>query len=88
MAHRAAGRPAAAIDACYLALPGSPFDTGLHLSLAELYLDLGWRSVAADKLVLLGRLADLTDDTDAAARLCALAAARLPDEPRLAARCS
>ena len=53
--HRAAGQLHAAIDVCYLALATSPADPGLHLNLAELYLDLGWRTTAADKLVLLAR---------------------------------
>ena len=86
--HRAAGSGAAAIDACYLALGGSPADPDLHLALAELYLDRGWRTVAADKLVLLGRLADLTDDAPTATRICEVARARLTDEPRLADRCA
>ena len=60
----------------------------IHLALAELYLDRGWRGPAADKLVLLGRLSMLTDDETTRARLCALAAARFPDEPRLAAVCA
>ena len=42
-----------------MALATNPADPGLHLALAELYLDRGWRSAAADKLVLLARLVDL-----------------------------
>lgn len=85
--HRAAGQPSTAIDACYMALAGSPADPGLHLALAEIYLDQGWRTPAIEKLVLLTRLADLADDAETRARICAIAAARLPDEPRLAAIC-
>ena len=48
--HRAAGQLHAAIDACYMALATSPADSGLHLTLAELYLDLGWRTTAVEKL--------------------------------------
>ena len=62
--HRAAGQLHAAIDVCYLALATSPADPGLHLTLAELYLDLGWRTTAVDKLVLMARLAELGDDTE------------------------
>ena len=47
---RGAGQLHAAIDVCYQALATSPADPGLHLTLAELYLDLGWRTTAADKL--------------------------------------
>ena len=56
--------------------------------LAELYLDRGWRAPAAEKLVLLGRLAQLNGDAETRARLCYLAAARFPDDPRLAAVCA
>lgn len=86
--HRAAGHVHAAIDVCYVALATNPADPDLHLALAELYLDRGWRTVATDKLVLLARLIDLADDGIARDRLCALATARLPDEPRLASICS
>ena len=86
--HRAAGQLYAAIDVCYLALATSPADGGLHLTLAELYLDLGWRSTAVDKLALLARLAELGDDTDTRDRLCTLVAARLPDDQRLTALCA
>ncbi len=86
--HRAAGHPNAAIDACYLALASNPADPGLHLALAEIYLDRGWRSAAADKLVLLARLADLTEDAVTRERLCAIATERLPDEARLTQACA
>ncbi|HEX5451628.1 MAG TPA: hypothetical protein VFW86_04500 [Candidatus Limnocylindrales bacterium] len=86
--HRAVGQFHAAMDACYQALAILPSDPDIHLLLAELYLDRGWRGPAADKLVLLGRLAQLTDDAATRARLCYLAAARFPDDPRLAAVCA
>jgi tetratricopeptide (TPR) repeat protein len=86
--HRAAGQLHAAIDVCYLALATSPADAGLHLTLAELYLDLGWRSTAVEKLLLMARLAELGEDTDTHARLCAVVSARLPDEPALASLCA
>jgi len=87
-AHRSAGRSFAAIDACYLALAVAPGDVDLHLMLTGLYLERGWRAPAVDKLLLLGRLAELTDDADARQRLCALASDELPDEPRLADLCA
>jgi hypothetical protein len=86
--HRAGGQLYAAIDVCYLALATSPSDAGLHLTLAELYLDLGWRAIAGEKLILLARLAELGDDADTRTRLCAVVAARLPDDPRLATLCA
>jgi tetratricopeptide (TPR) repeat protein len=85
--HRAVGQFHAAMDACYQALAIMPSDPDIHLLLAELYLDRGWRGPAADKLVLLGRLSLLTGDDATRARLCYLAAARFPDDPRLAAVC-
>lgn len=87
-AHRAAGRSIAAIDACYLALAVGPADIDLHLLLAELYIERGWRATAVEKLVLLHRLADLSEDAAARARLCALVADQLPNEPRLAELCA
>jgi tetratricopeptide (TPR) repeat protein len=87
-AHRAAGRSIAAIDACYLALAVAPADVDLHLLLAELYLERGWRAPAVDKLVLLGRLAALGDDAETRTRLCAIAGEQLPGEPRLAELCA
>jgi tetratricopeptide (TPR) repeat protein len=87
-AHRAAGRSVAAIDACYLALPIAPDDVDLHLLLAELYLERGWRAPAADKLVLLARLASLADDGSTRERICRLAGEHLPDEARLTELCA
>jgi tetratricopeptide (TPR) repeat protein len=87
-AHRRAGRLSAALDACYLAIGLAPSDPDLHLLLAELYLDRGWRGQAVEKLLLLGRLADLDDDAAVRERLCALVTARLGDEPRVADLCA
>jgi tetratricopeptide (TPR) repeat protein len=85
--HRAAGQLHAAIDACYQALATNPADPALHLALAELYVDRGWRTAAADKLVLLARLVDLGEDAATRERLCSLAT-RLPDDPRLEVICA
>jgi tetratricopeptide (TPR) repeat protein len=87
-AHYANRRLSAALDACYLALGIAPFDFDLHLLLAELYLEQGWRSPAADKLVLLGRIVDLAGDDDGRYRICALAQTRIPEDERLAAMCA
>jgi tetratricopeptide (TPR) repeat protein len=87
-AHRSVGRSVAAIDACYLALAIAPDDVDLHLLLAELYLERGWRTPAADKLVLLGRLASLADDSATRERICRLASQQLGDEPRLTELCA
>lgn len=87
-AHRAAGQFHAAIDACYEALAIAPADPGVHFALALLYLDRGWRTIAADKLLLIGRLAQMTGDTASQARLCDLVVRRFPDDPRLVALCA
>ncbi|HUQ78764.1 MAG TPA: hypothetical protein VM427_07860 [Patescibacteria group bacterium] len=87
-AHRRAGRLVAAVDACYLAIGLAPADPDLHLLLVELCLDRGWRSQAADKVLLLGRLADLDGDREVRDRLCELVARRMADEPRLAGLCA
>jgi len=87
-AHRRAGRLIAAVDACDLAIAVAPADPDLHLLLAELYLDRGWRALATDKLLLLGRIADLDGDRATRDRLCAIAATRLADEARLAELCA
>jgi tetratricopeptide (TPR) repeat protein len=86
--HRTLGQLHAAIDACYEALAIAPADPDIHLALAELYLDRGWRTLSADKLLLLARLVDLTGDTPARARMCALVSSRFAEEPRLTAICA
>ncbi len=73
----------AALDACQLGLTVSPSDPDLHLALAELDLDLGWTTAASDKLVILDRYVELTDNGPARDRLRELVAARMPDDPRL-----
>ena len=88
VAHRMAGQFHASIDACYEALEFAPADPGIHFALAQAYLDRGWRALAADKLVLIGRLAELTGDTATRARLCDLAVRRFPDDARLAGMCT
>ena len=75
----------AAIDAIQLGLTVAPADPDLHLALAELDLDHGWATAAADKLVILDRYIELTDNGPARERLRALVDARIPDDPRLSA---
>src|SRR5207248_8982815 len=67
----AARQSDAALDACYLALSFAPDDPDVHLALIDLYLARGWRGQAADKLVLLRRLVELTDDAAAKERVAA-----------------
>lgn len=86
--YRRTGRGLAAIDACFLALAVAPAGGELHLMLAELYLDVGWRALAVDKLVLLTKLAELDGDPTTRERVCRIAKDRLPDEPRLMGLCA
>ncbi len=74
--HRAAGRPAAAMDACYLGLAADPDHVGLHLALVQLYDDSGWSGLAGEKLDLLDRLVALDADPVVTARVNAARAAR------------
>lgn len=80
-AHREAGQPNAALDACLQLLAMAPGDARAHLALAGIQLDQGWRTVATDKIALLLRLTALTGDTQAEADTHALAAERIRDEP-------
>jgi tetratricopeptide (TPR) repeat protein len=87
-AQRDADHAIAAMDACYLALAVAPADPGLHLALAEIYLDRGWRPLAVEKLDRLVHLATLTEDAATRTRIGALVEGRLPDETALLARCA
>jgi tetratricopeptide (TPR) repeat protein len=84
----AAGLDEAARDAADSALGLAPDDPDLHLVLVELYIARGWRTLAADKLLLLGRLAELSGDAAVRDRLCAAATRLLPDDSRLAGLCA
>ena len=79
--HRAAGRSDAALDVCLQLLALAPGDAHVHLAIAGLQLDRGWRSLATEKIELLLRLTALTGDTQAEADVHALAAERVRDEP-------
>jgi len=78
-----AGYSDAALDACYEALALAPDDPDLHLVLADLYLDRGWGLLAADKVVLLGRMADLSGDVGTGERVRDLARRRMADDVRV-----
>jgi tetratricopeptide (TPR) repeat protein len=78
--HREAGRLDAAIDSCLQLLALTPGDPRVHLAIANLQLDRGWRSVATEKIELLLRLTSLSGDTQAEADVHLLAADRLRDE--------
>ena len=81
MVHREAGRLDAALEICLQLLGTSPGDPKVHLAIANLELDHGWTTVAAEKIELLIRLTSLTGDTQAEADAHGLASERLRDEP-------
>jgi tetratricopeptide (TPR) repeat protein len=71
--HRAAGRPDAAMDACLAFLALAPADHRLQLAMAAIQADQGWAGIAAEKLRLLARLAELDEDAEASAAVAAFA---------------
>ena len=77
--HRAAGRLDAALDACLQLLTIVPGDPRVHLEIANLQLDRGWRNIATEKIELLLRLTSLSGDAQAEADVHLLAADRLRD---------
>jgi tetratricopeptide (TPR) repeat protein len=82
-----ARRPVAALDTCYRALAFAPAALDLHLAFVDLYVAHGWRAAAAEKLLLLGRLAELEADADGLRRICEVVAERFADDERLVAAC-
>jgi tetratricopeptide (TPR) repeat protein len=82
------GRFEAGLDAMHRLLQRDPGNVDAHIELVELYVAHGWTSLAAEKLVLLGRLADLDDDQETRQRLCAVASRAFPDDEHLATLCA
>lgn len=82
------GRFEAGLDATHRLLKAAPSDVDAHLVLVELYVARNWDALAAEKLVLLGRLAELNDDEETRQRLCAVASRAFPMDDRLEALCS
>lgn len=72
-AHAAAGRTTAALDACARAVAAHPDALEAQEALVHLYLDLGWRSLAVEKIGLLDRLSALGTDPLLRARVLRLA---------------
>jgi hypothetical protein len=82
------GRFEAGLDATHRLLQRAPSDVDAHLVLVELYVARGWDGLAAEKLRLLGRLADLDDDEETRRRLCVAATRAFPEDSRLQSICS
>jgi tetratricopeptide (TPR) repeat protein len=82
------GKFEAGLDATHRLLQHAPGDVDAHLVLVELYVARNWNSLAAEKLALLGRIAELDDDEETRQRLCAVAGRAFPNDDRLGALCS
>jgi tetratricopeptide (TPR) repeat protein len=82
------GRFEAGLDATHRLLQRAPSDVDAHLVLVELYVARGWDGLAAEKLRLLDRLADLNDDEETRRRLCVAATRAFPEDSRLQRICS
>ena len=82
------GRFAAGLDAAHRLLARAPSDVDAHLVLVELYVARDWNGLAAEKLALLGRLAELSNDEETRKRLCAIASRAFPKDERLGSLCA
>jgi hypothetical protein len=82
------GRFEAGLDATHRLLQRAPSDVDAHLVLVELYVARSWDGLAAEKLRLLGRLAELNNDEETRQRLCAAATRAFPQDPSLAHLCA
>jgi tetratricopeptide (TPR) repeat protein len=71
---RRSGRLDAALDACFILMAIDPSDTAVQLEVAANQVERGWTVLAADKVRLLARLAELDPggaDAEAVARFAA-----------------
>ncbi|MGD0248695.1 MAG: hypothetical protein ABSB75_06540, partial [Candidatus Limnocylindrales bacterium] len=82
------GRFEAGLDATHRLLQRAPGDVDAHLVLVELYVARDWNGLAAEKLALLGRLAELNNDEATRQRLRTVASRVFPNDERLAALCA
>jgi tetratricopeptide (TPR) repeat protein len=87
-AYAAESRYESALDAAHRLLKLNPSDVDAHLLLAEMYMARDWNALAAEKLVLLERLADLDGDEETRRRVCAMASRAYPRDERLGSLCS
>lgn len=71
---RSLGRLDAALDACLVLMAVDPSDAALQLEIAANQLARGWSEVAAEKVRLIARLAELEGDSAATAAVAGFAA--------------
>jgi tetratricopeptide (TPR) repeat protein len=79
------GRFEAGLDATHRLLQLAPSDVDAHLVLVDLYVARDWNGLAVEKLILLGRLADLNNDKETRARLRAMVSKDFARDERLTA---
>jgi hypothetical protein len=82
------GRYEAGLDATHRLIQRAPGDVDAHLVLVELYVARDWNNLAAEKLALLGRLAELNHDEPTRQRLCKVASRVFPKDERLSSLCA
>lgn len=82
------GRFEAGLDATHRLLQRDPGDVDAHLVLVELYVARNWNGLAAEKLALLGKLAELNHDQKTRDRVCAVASRAFPNDEHLGALCA
>jgi tetratricopeptide (TPR) repeat protein len=82
------GRFEAALDTTHRLLQRTPSDVDAHLVLVEIYVARSWDGLAAEKLKLLGRLAELNNDQETRQRLCEAATRAFPEDPTLEHLCA
>jgi hypothetical protein len=78
----------AALDTTHRLLQRTPSDVDAHLVLVEIYVARSWDGLAAEKLKLLGRLAELNNDQETRQRLCEAATRTFPEDPTLEHLCA
>ncbi len=83
--HRADRHHDAAMDACLALVAVTPSHHRLQLEIAAIQLDRGWVGIAAEKVRLLARLANLDADADAAGAVAAFATAHGLEPPESSA---
>ena len=79
------GRYEAGLDVTHRLLQLTPSDVDAHLVLVDMYVARDWNALAVEKLVLLGRLAELNSDRDTRARLQEVVSRSFPTDERLSA---
>lgn len=74
----------ASLDACFRALELSPGDPAIHLQMAAVYLQRGWRQHALERLTLIDRILRLEDRPDVRAGFESLVRTHRAQLPELA----